>query len=157
MKIDNVGLNFIKEVEGIRNNVYLDSAGLPTIGVGHLLTRDELSSGKILINGIAYRYKDGLSDHAIDQLLLKDLYIAQITVDRMVKVQLTQNQFNALVSFCFNVGRGAFINSTLLKRLNAGKHEAVPFELRRWKYAGGRVIQGLINRREKEIKMWNCE
>ena len=155
MKIDQAGIEFIKSVEGVKNFVYADSAGLPTIGVGHLLTRDELTSGKIHIDGKAYKYHEGLPDDVIDRLLLRDLHIAELVVNSNVKVKLTQNQYNALVSFTFNVGVGAFRNSTLLKLLNAGEYHSVPTQMRRWILSAGRQIQGLKNRREKEIELWN--
>lgn len=155
MRIDQVGIDFIKSVEGVKNFVYADSAGLPTIGVGHLLTQDELTSGKIHIDGKAYKYHEGLPDDVIDRLLLRDLHIAELVVNSNVKVKLTQNQYNALVSFVFNVGVGAFRNSTLLKLLNAGEYHSVPTQMRRWILSAGRQIQGLKNRRENEIKLWN--
>ena len=124
MRIDQTGIDFIRSVEGVKNFVYADSAGLPTIGVGHLLTQDELTSGKIHIDGKAYKYHEGLPDDVIDRLLLRDLHIAELVVNSNVKVKLTQSQYNALVSFTFNVGVGAFRNSTLLKLLNAGGYHA---------------------------------
>lgn len=155
MRIDQSGIEFIKSVEGVKNFVYADSAGLPTIGVGHLLTQDELTSGKIRIDGKAYKYHECLPDDVIDRLLLRDLHIAELVVNSNVKVKLTQNQYNAIVSFTFNVGVLAFRNSTLLKLLNAGDYDSVTAQMRRWILSAGRQIQGLKNRREKEIKLWN--
>jgi lysozyme len=68
---------------------------------------------------------------------------------------LNQNQFDALVSFAFNVGDGAFRSSTLLRLLNQGQYDQVPAQLRRWNMDNGHVVQGLINRRNKEIALWN--
>lgn len=155
MRIDQSGIEFIKSVEGFKNFVYADSAGLPTIGVGHLLLPGELSSGKIHIGDRSYKYHEGLPDEAIDSLLMRDLHIAQCEVNVHVKVELTQNQYNALVSFVFNVGVGAFRNSTLLRLLNTCDYDAVPDQMRRWIFSAGRQIQGLKNRREKEINLWN--
>lgn len=155
MRIDQAGIDFIKSAEGVKNFVYADSAGLPTIGVGHLLTQDELNSGKIHIDGRAYKYHEGLPDDVIDRLLLRDLNIAELAVNSNVKVKLTQNQYNALVSFAFNVGVGAFRKSTLLILLNESQYDAVPAQMRRWIYSAGRQIKGLKNRREKEIELWN--
>ena len=73
----------------------------------------------------------------------------------MVKVPLNQNQFDALVSFVFNVGNNAFRDSTLVKVLNAGHFDQVPTQLRRWIRDNGKIVKGLINRREKEIALWN--
>ena len=155
MRIDQTGIDFIRSVEGVKNFVYADSAGLPTIGVGHLLTQDELTSGKIHIDGKAYKYHEGLPDDVIDRLLLRDLHIAELVVNSNVKVKLTQSQYNALVSFTFNVGVGAFRNSTLLKRLNAGDYDSVTAQMRTWIFSAGQQIKGLKNRREKEIELWN--
>jgi lysozyme len=76
-------------------------------------------------------------------------------VNESVTVPLNQNQFDALVSFSFNVGDNAFRGSTLLKLLNQGQYDQVPAQLRRWVRDNGHVVQGLINRREKEIVLWN--
>ena len=157
MRIDQAGIDFIKILEGVKPFVYLDVAGLPTIGAGHLLTRDELTSGKIVLDGYAYKYHDGLSDKLIDLLLTQDLEIAETAIQNGVKVELNQNQYNALVSFVFNVGIGAFGKSTLLKWLNAGLHSKVPIQMRRWIFSGGQQIRGLKNRREKEIALWSKE
>lgn len=91
----------------------------------------------------------------IDRLLLRDLHIAELVVNSNVRVKLTQNQYNALVSFAFNVGVGAFRKSTLLRLLNNSGYESVPDQMRRWIFSAGRQIQGLKNRREKEVKLWN--
>lgn len=155
MRIDQEGINFIKLLEGVKPFVYLDVAGLPTIGAGHLLTRDELTSGKIVIDGYPYKYHDGLSDRLIDLLLTQDLQIAETAIQNGVKVDLNQNQYNALVSFVFNIGIGAFGKSTLLKWLNAGLHSKMPIQMRRWIFSGGQQIRGLKNRREKEIALWS--
>lgn len=155
MRIDQAGIDFIKAAEGVKPFVYLDVAGLPTIGAGHLLTRDELTSGKIMIAGYAYKYQDGLSDKLIDLLLKQDLQIAETAIQNNVKVDLNQNQYNALVSFVINIGIAAFKESTLLKWLNAGLHSKVPIQMRRWIYSGGQQIRGLKNRREKEIALWS--
>jgi len=72
-----------------------------------------------------------------------------------VTVKLNQNQFDALVLFTFNVGIGYFKHSTALKELNKGNYKKVPFELKRWNQSGGKVMRGLINRRNKEIQIWN--
>lgn len=155
MKMSENGTKLLMEWEGFEKEVYLDAAGLPTIGVGHLLTQDERSSGKILINGEPIRYNDGLTERQVEDLLSQDLKRFEDGVNDACTVDLNQNQFDALVSFSFNVGVNAFKNSTLLKLLNQGKYDQVPDQLRRWVYSGGRKIRGLINRREKEIELWN--
>ena len=157
MQMSPHALELLEQWEGFKLTVYKDSAGLPTIGVGHLLTKDELSSGKIVIKGAPVKYGDGLTDQQVTDLLSQDVGPAQNAVSGGVKVALSQNQFDALVSFTFNVGNGAFAGSTLLKVLNQGQYAQVPDQLRRWTRAGGKVVQGLVNRRENEIKLWNGE
>jgi len=154
MKMSDRGRELLTQWEGKSAKVYKDSAGLPTIGVGHLLTKDELASGKILILGVSTKYSEGLTISQIDQLLVQDLAGAEGAVNSGVEAALTQNQFDALVSFVFNVGRTAFYNSTLRKVLNAGKYKEVPNQLRRWNRAGGVVIAGLSDRRENEVKLF---
>ena len=155
MQMSEHGLELLKQWEGFKNQLYNDSAGLPTIGVGHLLTKSELSSGKIIINGDPVQYSGGLSDQQVLDLLGQDVTPAAQLITNKVTVPLNQNQFDALTSFTFNVGGAAFNGSTLLKVLNQGQFDQVPPQLRRWNKAGGKVVQGLINRRENEIKLWN--
>lgn len=154
MRMSAEGRALLAEWEGKRNAVYSDSAGLPTIGVGHLLTRDELASGKILILGMATKYHEGLSDLEVDKLLSQDLAGAEGAVNCGVEAPLNQHQFDALVSFVFNVGRQAFYGSTLRKALNHKKYLEVPTQLKRWNRSGGKVIEGLVNRRDNEIKLF---
>lgn len=141
--------------EGTELEIYKDSAGYPTIGVGHLLTKDELASGEIFINGQVVRYLHGITQEQAIDLLEQDLVIAENSVNENVNVDLNQNQFDALVSFVFNIGINAFRESTLLRELNNGNYGAIPYQMRRWIHSGKRVIKGLVNRREKEIKLWS--
>jgi lysozyme len=157
MTMSEEGKRKLAEWEGMRLTVYKDVAGFPTIGVGHLLTKDERSSGKIFINGEAVRYAGGLTEQQALDLLAQELTVFEEAVSKAVTVPLTQNQFDALVSFSYNVGLNAFKNSTLLKLLNQGKYAEVPAQLRRWIYAGGKKCKGLVNRREKEVEMWEGE
>ena len=148
-------INFMIYVEDKRKSVYPDSGGEPTIGVGHLLTASERRSGKILINGSYVKYSQGLTDKEIFALLMQDLFKYEKLISRSVKVPLNRNQYITLVSFAFNIGERGFADSTLLKKLNTGDYESVPTQLRRWKFDNGRIVQGLINRREKEIIRWH--
>lgn len=154
MKMSQNGTKLLAEWEGLRTEVYDDAAGLPTIGVGHLLTKNERDTGRITIKGQAVDYQQGLSEQQVLDLLAQDLERFEAAVNDGVQVALNQNQFDALVSFAFNVGRQAFKSSTLLKKLNQGLYDEVPAQLRRWNKTGGNVIQGLVNRREKEIALW---
>lgn len=157
MTMSDHGKKLLAQWEGFERNVYLDVAGLPTIGVGHLLTKDELSSEQIMIGDKAIDYTGGLTEQQVYDLLGQDLARFERAVNDSVEPDLAQNQFDALVSFTFNVGEGAFRQSTLLKRLNARDFADVPNQLRRWNRSGGKVVQGLVNRRENEIKLWSGE
>ena len=147
--------NLLEQWEEIKQQLYLDSAGEATIGIGHLLTRSEKTSGKINIAGNDVQYSNWLSVKDCFLLLDQDLKAPERTVNSLVFTELNQNQFDAMVSFTFNVGDTAFKNSTLLKLLNAGGYDKVPEQLRRWNKCNGMIVQGLVNRREKEIALWN--
>lgn len=155
MQVGRAGKLLFQAWEGLELNEYIDSGGAPTIGVGHLMTRSERMSGKIIIKGKAVVYRNGLTTDQCWDLLDQDLDSAENTVNNAVKIGLNQNQFDALVSFVFNIGETAFRTSTLLKVLNAGNFDQVPTQLRRWIRDNGKVVKGLINRREKEITLWN--
>lgn len=155
MQVGQRGKDLFKEWEGLVTHEYLDSGGAPTIGIGHLLTRSERTSGKISIGGLALDYRNGFTEQQCWDLLDEDLAGTEAVVNAAVKVSLNQNQFDALVSFVFNVGDGAFRSSTLLRLLNQGQYDQVPAQLRRWNMDNGHVVQGLINRRNKEIALWN--
>lgn len=143
MQISPNGLRFLMENEGVVLHIYRDAAGLPTIGCGHLIQK-----GENFTNGITH-------SQALD-LLRDDLTRFEDVVNSKVTVDLTQNQYDALVAFSFNVGVGAFMKSTLLKKLNSGDYDAVPAQLRVWTKAGGKTLAGLVNRREKEIELWQA-
>lgn len=153
MKLDSQGIAFIRQQEGSERKMYRDQIGSPTIGVGHLLTKDELSSGKLHINGEWIKWHEGLTDAQVDILLNQD----SIHVENAINsdgLKLTQYQFNALVDFAFNEGTGAYGRSTLRKKLLLGKYDEIPDELRKWVYAGGMMVPDLKERREAEIALW---
>lgn len=154
MNISEQGRRFLITWEGVECRVYLDIAGKQAIGVGHLLTKDELSSGKIYFQGKAVRYADGLTEQQVLSLLDQDLNEVEKTLNKYVKVTLTQHQFDALSSFALNIGSHAFKKSTLLKVLNTGRYEDVPEQMRRWIYSGSQRVHGLCERRKKECALW---
>src|SRR5713101_6926734 len=131
MKISDTGIAMVTALEGAKAEMYHDQVGLPTIGVGHLLTKSELSSGKLWIAGQVVRWSAGLTKPQMRALLAEDLDLTEVVVTDAVAPVLTQPQFDALVSFTFNVGEGAFEHSTLLALLNAGNVGAVPDQMRR--------------------------
>ena len=163
MLISEKGKDLLSQIEGGAQPVaYLDSGGELTIGVGHLLTHAERVSGKILIAGKWIKYRDGLTGLQMAHLLAQDLAIAShavnvLVVDELLQkgLNLSQNQFDALVSFVYNIGVEAFRKSTLLRLLNNGDYASVPTQMKRWIMDNGVVVRGLINRRQKEVDMWN--
>jgi lysozyme len=138
------GRALIKAHEGKRLVAYRCPAGVWTIGYGHTSAAG------------APEVKPGMriSQIEADAILARDLEAFEKGVRSLVKGPLTQGQFDALVSFTFNVGLGALKRSTLLKRLNAGQHKAVPAELMKWTRAGGRELPGLVRRRRDEAELW---
>lgn len=156
MEMSEKGLDLLTKWEGAENTAYKDAGGKWTIGVGHLLTTEELVSGRLKIGEELVEWRNtALTDSQVTDLLAQDLVSREECVDNWVKVPLNRDQFDCLVSFVFNVGDHAFHSSTLLIYLNEGKYEEVPTQLRRWNKVGGKVNQGLVNRREKEIKLWS--
>lgn len=141
-RINAAGLSHIMQWEGKRLVAYPDVAGIWTIGYGHTTAA-----------GIP-RVREGMriSDKEAEDILKDDLRKFENRVNSLVKVQLTDNQFAVLVSFDFNTG--ALHKSTLLKKLNAGDYDAVPAELMKWVNAGGKRVQGLVNRRAAEAGLW---
>lgn len=149
------GIKAIISHEGLETSPYRDTAGLLTIGVGHLLTRSELASGKVVIRGEKIHWDEGISTTQAMDLLDQDLDIAEDAVERLAP-GLTDNQFDALVSFVFNVGVGAFEHSTLLKKIRAGELDAVPAQMMRWVRSGDAFPPGLPKRRAAEGALWSA-
>ena len=141
MQLSAEGLNLIKKSEGFRDRVYLDVAGFPTIGYGHLIKSNE-------------SFPNSITEPQAAAILSTDAQDAAEAVARLVKVALTQGQFDALVDFCFNLGAGRLAGSTLLRELNVGDYQAAARQFLAWDYAGGAVVAGLEVRREAELKLW---
>ena len=144
MKTSQAGIDLIKQFEGVRLESYVCPAGVLTIGVGHT----SAAGPPKVVPGMKITYQEA------NEILARDLVKYESAVDRLVTVPLSQNQFDALVSFTFNVGEGALAKSTLLKKLNAGKYSEVPAELMKWTKGGGRELPGLVRRRRAECAMW---
>lgn len=142
MKTSEWGLKFIKRFEGLYLHTYDDGVGVATIGYGHTS-----SAG-----GPKVTWGQTITREEADQLLKDDLARVEKDVERLVKVPLNQNQFDALVSFHFNTG--GLGKSTLLKKLNKGDYDSVPTELMKWNKGGGSVMAGLVTRRNEEGKLF---
>ena len=143
MQLSDAGLDLVKRSEGFRSHTYLDVNGFPTIGYGHRILPSESFPGPI-------------AETQANDLLASDLRVAEQDVVRLVKVPLTQGQFDALVDFCFNLGGGRLACSTLLKVLNGGRYQDAVEQLLRWDLAGGQVNAGLKARRQAECALWNA-
>ncbi|MCZ2158814.1 lysozyme [Bartonella sp. 220] len=143
-RISKEGLELIKQWEGLRLNAYQDTACIWTIGYGHTS-----SAGKPIVKKGMY-----ITQEQAEEILCEDLKQFEKAVEEAVTVRLTDEQFAALVSFCYNVGTKAFCKSSLLKKLNKGDYEAVPAELQRWNKIGGKPLKGLSNRRAAEAGLW---
>lgn len=121
MAIAKSTLDYITKEEGSRNKAYKDSKGLWTIGVGHLIKSNE----QHLITAT-------LTNEQVEELLRNDLKWCSEAVESSIKVPLTQKQFDALYSLCFNIGETAFKKSTVVKRLNAGDYKGAADAIEMW-------------------------
>lgn len=138
MKTSKSGIDFLISLEGFRNKAYKDTKGLWTIGVGHLILDNE----KELLTFV-------LNDNQIKDLLSKDLQKYETTVNHVIHNDITQYQFDSLVSLCFNIGCSGFSNSTVAKVINRGEFDKVADAMRMW----NKPVE-IKGRREKEIKLF---
>lgn len=140
MQTSDKGISLIKQFEGCKLTAYQDSVGVWTIGYGWTQSVD----GKLIRAGMT------IKQETAERLLKTGLVSYESDVSRLVKVGLTQGQFDALVSFTYNLGARSLSTSTLLRKLNAGDYAGAADEFLRWNKAGGKVLNGLIRRREAE-------
>lgn len=140
LKTSQQGLELIKHFEGFRSKAYLCPANVWTIGYG---TTSGVKRGQVVTEAQA------------TQMLQRDVEKFENAIKRHVQVPLRQNEFDALVSFVYNVGEGNFKSSTLLRLLNQGGYDDVYAQLQRWNRGGGRVLTGLVRRREAEGKLFD--
>ncbi len=139
------GLALIKRFEGFAPETYICLGGWPTIGYGHVVREHERE-----------RFADGIDEATAEELLRRDVETAERAVLRLIRVPLEDGRFDALCSFAFNLGAGALQRSTLRRKVNREEHGAVPGELRRWVWAGGRKLKGLVRRREAEAALYTA-
>lgn len=146
MTISTSGLEFLKKREGYREEAYRDSGGVWTIG-----------HGTTVINGRAVRKGDVCTEYEAELWLLEDSQFAEDVINNSVKVKLTQNQFDALVSLVYNIGAGGWRSSTLLRYLNEKRMVYSDLFLR-WNkvtISGKKIeIAGLTNRRKLEYQLF---
>ena len=134
------GLALTENFEGLRLMAYQDVAGVWTVGFGH--------------TGVGVRSGLAITQVEAEILLCSDIAASVSCVNSAVNVTLNQKQFDALVDFCFNVGRGNFLQSTLLRKLNAGDFNGAAQQFGAWVYAGGEVVSGLVRRRQAEAQLF---
>lgn len=144
MQISFNGIAFLKEREEFRDKAYQDTGGVWTIGYGTTKV-----VGKPVYEGLTCTEKQA------EQWLTDDLAWAQTAVNKLVKVLLKQNQFDALVSFVYNIGDYAFSGSTLLRLLNAKQFDKAAAEFDKWIYDNGKVVKGLQVRRNFERSLFS--
>lgn len=138
------GINLISSFEGCELKAYLCPTKVWTIGFGTT----------VYPNGVKVKKGDSCTLEQAKQFKAHDLKRFEKTVNDLVKVPLTQNQFDALVSLAYNIGTGAFEKSTLLKKLNTGDYQGAADQFTVWNKGGGKVLQGLVNRRAKEKEVF---
>jgi lysozyme len=134
------GLSLTEQFEGCRLTAYQDQVGVWTIGYGH--TGPDVTAGMTI------------TIDAAQALLAKDVSSAADCVSNLVEVTLTQEEFDALVDFVFNLGAGAFRGSTMLRDLNAGDFTSAAAQFDMWDHAGGAVVAGLLRRRQAEAELF---
>lgn len=139
--------NLLKKFEGCKLKAYRCPAGVCTIGYGHTSAAGapEVRDGMIITQADA------------EDILKRDIVKYEIAVMDLVKVKLTQNQFDVLVDFAYNAGVGNLKSSTMLKKINSGDLDAVPAELMKWTKGGGKVLPGLVRRRQAAGAWWTAQ
>lgn len=140
MKVSSKGLELIKEFEGFSSVAYLCSAKKATIGYGNTFWED----------GTPVKIGDQISKERAETLLKHVVDGFSVAVEVDIKIEVTQNQFDAMVSLAYNIGLGAFKNSTLLRQLNRGNFVGASQEFLRWDKSNGKPLLGLTRRRERE-------
>ena len=145
-KLSEKGLNLLKQFEKFEPKPYLDTGKVPTIGYGTTYYPD----------GTRVRMTDTeITEEKATEYMLANLVHYEQAVDSFTRDDINQNQFDALVCFAYNVGTQSLKRSTLLKKVNIDPNDpTIANEFRKWVYDNGRRIQGLLNRREKEIKLY---
>ncbi len=146
MKISQTGVDLIKSFEGLRLEPYQDIAGIFTIGYG---TTRYPSGEKVK------KHDRSITEQEAESYLRNDISYFEKQVDAMTRDDITQNQFDSLVSFAYNLGYNALKGSTLLKKVNVNPNDpSIKQEFMRWVYANGRKSKGILNRRINESDLY---
>lgn len=138
--ITSKGVNFIAQFEGFKETPYLCPSGCPTIGFGHVIRKGEFFDKITKEEGLI--------------LLKKDLQIYQKVISKLLTVSLSKSQYIAVLSLTYNIGPGAFQRSTLRQKINREEYEEIPSEFMKWIWGKGKILPGLVKRREAEIKLF---
>ena len=147
LKMNQAGYDLLKNSEGLKLEAYLCPAGKWTIGYGSTLYED----------GSKVKKGDTITKERADKLLNNLISMFEEDAKRLIKVELNDNQFSALVDFIYNLGIGNFRKSTLLKKINSGELEGASEEFERWIYSNGKKLEGLRKRRKSEKELFLAE
>ena len=145
MKTNAAGLGIIKRFEGFSAEQYLCPAGIPTIGYGSTWDADR--------NRVTVDHPP-VTEAEAEALLQQELDHVEGAIGKLIRVPLTENQFSALASFTFNLGSGNLQSSTLRMKLNRGEYDGAADEFPKWRRAGGKILRGLVRRREEERELF---
>ena len=145
MQLSTNGFNLLAELEGVVLNPYKDSVGIPTIGIGSTYYED----------GTKVTMKDkAITKERAIQLAKNVVKSFEARVNKSILLPMTQNQFDAMVLLCYNIGESGFARSSVVRNFNAGNLQKAADSFLLWNKAGGRVVQGLVNRRNKERSLF---
>jgi len=145
MRCNDAGIEIIKKYEGCSLRCYLDPIGIPTIGYGSIWGLDH--------SRFVSNHRD-ITENEAEYLLKRELLTTENAVARMVRTALTENQFSAVCCLVYNVGSGRFRSSTIKMKLNRQDFEGAANEFWKWRRAGGKILRGLVRRREEEKQLF---
>lgn len=145
MQLSTNGFNLLAELEGVVLNPYKDSVGIPTIGIGSTYYED----------GTKVTMKDkAITKERAIQLAKNVVKSFEAKVNEVILLPMTQNQFDAMVLLCYNIGESGFARSSVVRNFNAGNLQKAADSFLLWNKAGGKVSKGLTNRRQKERNLF---
>ena len=147
MRVNQEGLDIIKHFEGYSSTVYADPIGIPTIGFGSIWDKE---GNRLTMDHEPITEKEG------EFLLVRELKHVESAIARLIKVELTENQFSAIGSLTYNIGSSRLISSTLRAKINREDYSGASDEFPKWRRAGGRILKGLVRRRKAEKELFNA-
>ena len=147
MKVNQEGLDIIKHFEGYSSTVYADPIGIPTIGFGSIWDKE---GNRLTMDHEPITEQEG------EFLLVRELKHVESAIARLIRVELTENQFSAIASLTFNIGCGRLKSSTLRAKINRGDYSGASAEFPKWRRAGGRILKGLVRRRKAERELFEA-